>query len=95
MIAILVAAATGVSVSTAVRATACPFPADVEQLVRVGQAVHVEMDQLPLSQIFVYDGKSRAGHPAVKPHAPGHAPDKGGLARAQIPVHGNHRAFVD
>ena len=35
-----------------------------------------------------------AGHPAGKPHAPGHAPDKGGFSRTQIPVHGDHRPAV-
>ena len=42
-------------------------------------------------QVFVDYGEGRAADAAVEAHAPGHAAHEGGLARAQLAVHGDDR----
>ena len=50
------------------------------------------MDKLTLAAILVDDGEGRAGDTVCQPHASRHTADKGGLARAEVAVHGNDRS---
>ena len=68
------------------------LPADVEQVLRPVQPVHIEVEQRGRALIFVDDGEGGAGDPAPASQATGKATGKGGLAHAQTAPVGHHGA---
>ena len=66
------------------------LPADVEQLVRAAQPVHIKVKQRCCAVVFVDNGKRGAGDPSGAAQTSGQPTGKGGLAHAQSAAVGHH-----